>query len=457
MPEKNFPQTILGRSGFVVAGSALIVALFAGTGWWLLRTEYVPLFKQVSEASQAEILATLNQHQLNPRINAQDNAIEVPEEQAVAARAYLAQAGIPSRANVGYELFDQSDYGMSEFTQKINYQRALEGELARSIMGMTEVQYARVHLTLKKAGLFQGMEEPPKASVIVRLRPEGEITYQRVRGIQQLVASAVEGMTQARVVVMDEQGQILSSSDSASATPEHLQMTRQMERTLQDKAEQMLRGSLGNDDFQVAVRVDMNFDKVKSVTETPTGKPVLQHEKKSTSRESSSGDATSKHAQDSQEADYEIGKKHSEVEQASGRIERISVGIVMAGQLRADQQQTLHTLVAAALGLDEARGDQLVIMQGVPGAKRQVAEPLPKLDAPLSSQPDVQQPLPPSLSWLRWALAAAALLISIALLVIWTFTRKRQSSKIPVLPRMSSYEREQLLTDLQRWLQQEGR
>lgn len=461
MSNQSAPGFLAGRSGFVLAGAVLIFALLVAAAWWVLRPSYVALHKEANEASQAEILATLSQKGVPYRINAQEGIIEVPTEHAAAARMYLAESGIPTRSGVGFELFDQADYGMSEFSQKINYQRALEGELARTVMSMSEVQYARVHLTFRKAALFQKVEEASKASVIVRLRDGSDLGAQRVRGIQQLVASAVEGMVPEHVAVIDEGGQVLSSSGNAVAVPEHLQMAAQVERTLKDKVEQLLLPSLGQGAAQVSVRVMMNFDRVRSVREQPllpAGKPVVRHEKRLVSNESSSGDASSKRSQNTQETDYEFGKEHAEIEHAAGKVEKVNVGIVLAEPMGAEEIAGLHDLLNASLGLDEARGDQLVITYLKPRAQIAPSTPAPvqeRLASPVAADlPSVTSPGGDT-NGLRYGLAAGAAALSLLFLLLWWRGRSRRVQPVAVMPRMSSVEREQLLIDLKRWLVEE--
>jgi flagellar M-ring protein FliF len=459
---------IFGRSTVFFIGALAVFIMFAACAWWLLRTEYAPLFKESTEASQAEILATLSQNHVPYRINAQQNTVEVPVEHIAAARMYLAQAGIPTRSGSGFELFDQADYGMSEFSQRINYQRALEGELARTIMTMSEVQFARVHLTFKKPGLFQGNEEQPKASVIVRLRSEGNLSAQRVRGIQQLVASAVENMTLERVALLSEQGQILSSSDASITAPEQQQVVSELEQTLQHKAEQMLVSS-GLTGSYVSVRLEMNFDKVKSVREQPlpaTGDSLVRHEKRSSSSENSSGQTTSKRSQDSRETNYEIGKEHSEIEHATGKVERISIGIALPVPLAKEPLSNLRSLLIATLGMNEKRGDQLAIMftpQNVTSTKSKPA-------ATASEPADVPEIIEPNFHPVqaeavsvessphdpRYIVLAAGVLALALISGLFVVLGKRTSCSTNIPSRLSSEEREQLLVDLRHWMQ-EGR
>src|SRR3989338_3736013 len=384
MDTQSSNQPMSGRSKLFWAGSVLIAGLLVAASWWVLQPSYVALHKGASEADQAAILATLSQWQLPYRINVAEGLIEVPTEHLASARMRMVEAGIPNRASVGFELFDKADYGMSEFSQKINYQRALEGELARTVMSIIEVQSARVHLTFRKASLYQQQEEKPKASVVVRLRSGEALEASRVRGIQQLVASAVEGMEQEHVVVLDENGRLLSVGDAIQAVPEHLKMAEQLERELQGKAEQMLVGPLGEAGAKVSVRVQLNFDRIRSVKELPLrpdGKNTVQHEKMITSSESSSGDANSKRAQTTQETDFILGKERAEVEHATGKVDRISVGVGLAQAMPDAAQQEIRELLEAALGLDATRGDRLVLAH-IPPSADVIAGPREEARAP---------------------------------------------------------------------------
>lgn len=455
-------QPMSGRSKLFWAGSVLIAGLLVAAAWWVFQPSYVALHKGASEADQAEILATLSQWQLPYRINAEEGLIEVPTEHLAEARMRMVESGIPNRVGVGFEIFDQADYGMSEFSQKINYQRALEGELARTVMSIAEVQSARVHLTFRKASLYQQQEEKPKASVVVRLRSGEALDASRVRGIQQLVASAVEGMEQEHVVVLDENGHLLSTGDAVLAVPEHLQMAEQLENELQEKAQQLLAGPLGRAGAKVSVRVQLNFDRVKSVKELPllpAGKNAVQREKQVTSNESSSGESSSKRAQTTRETDFVLGKERAEVEHATGKIERISVGVVLAKALPAEGMQEIRELLEAAMGLDAARGDHLVIAH-IPSSADAVTdarEAIPAAVVEATAQGQAGRVaegaerssflgLPPPF---LMVLAVAAF----AMLALPLWLRKARRVAAPQLPRLSSVEREQLLVDVRRWLQ----
>lgn len=456
MDNQRLMKAFEGRSAMFFGGLAIIGVLLIVAVWWVLRPSYVPLYKEATEASQADILATLSQWQVPYRINAKEGVIEVPEEKIGAARIHLAEAGIPTRAGVGFELFDKADYGMSEFSQKINYQRALEGELARSVMSINEVKFARVHLTLKKSGLYQSAEEQAKASVIVRLKPNTELNSKQVQGIQQLIASAVEGMTLDHVVVLDEEGRALSAGDGVAAMPERMQLASRIEAELQQKAAELLQRSFGRQGAQVSVRVLMNFDRIKSVREQPIVSgvnPAILREKQLSSSTGNAGESEGKRSQTTREVDYVVGKERSEVEHAIGSIERVSVGVVLAVAQPESVMQEVKRVLEAALGLNTQRGDQLVIAYMPPNvSSNDFAADMGK-----SVLPESAMPLPESgrQPWLLWGLCVLTMALFVSLLATWMRPERQRSARTSVAL-MPSAEREQLLVDLRRWLK-EGR
>jgi len=454
MDSQRLLKALEGRSAIFLAGLALVCLLFGLAIWWTLRPSYVALDRGATDAAQADILATLSQWQVPYRVNAKEGGIDVLEEQLGAARMHLAEAGIPTRADVGFELFDKADYGMSEFTQRINYQRALEGELARSVMSMRAVKFARVHLTLKKSGLYQHAGEQAKASVIVRLKPSAELNGKQVQGIQQLVASAVEGMTLEHVVVLDEAGRVLTAGDGVSAMPERIQLSARIEAELQQQAATLLRHAFGSQGAQVSVRVKLNFDRMKTVREQPivsAVRPAILHEKQLVTTTGSTAEAQDKRSQSTREVDYMVGKEVSEIEHAMGAIERVSVGVVLAVPQSEATLKEIERLLKAALGLDTARGDQLVIAIMPVALGQQEA----RTASTLPTEPDATSllPIPKRQPWLYWVPG----LVSIVLLAYLLLIRRPQER--PGCPeagqsRMSAADRERLLQALQCWLRE---
>lgn len=449
----------LGRSRIFWGAFAALAVLLIFAVWWLYKPNFVALSDDSNEAEHAEILTVLSQWQVPYQINAKEGLIEVPAEELANARMRMAEAGVPGRSSVGFEIFDQADYGMSEFSQKINYQRALEGELARTVMTIAEVQSARVHVTFGKTALYQQQAEKPKASVVVRLHNGAALDSTRVNGIRQLVASAVEGMEQDHVVVLNESGHMLSSGDAILALPEHLQITRQLEDELQAKARQLLIGAFGENGAKVSVRVQMNFDRKRSVKELPLQgeRSAIQREKRLESSESSSGESSNERSQANRETDYALGKERSEVEHAAGKIERVSVGVVLAEPLAQEAVAEMRQLLEAALGLESTRGDALAIVH-IPtvtergNAIAKVAQATSPGTVEFSPAPPSEpraDSLFPAMTPKNLGLMAAALSL-VFVLMHWWLTRRR--AVIVQHPRLTSLEREQLLKDLRGWI-----
>ncbi|MBA4151906.1 MAG: flagellar M-ring protein FliF [Acinetobacter sp.] len=455
MSEQKFSELIAERSLLFITGAIAIAILLIVAIWWVMKPSYVPLHKEATESSQADMLAILSQWQVPYRINVKEGLIEVPSEHIGQARIHLAEAGIPTRSGVGYELFDKADYGMSEFSQKINYQRALEGELARSVMTISEVKFARVHLTLKRAGLYQADADHPKASVIVRLRPNVVLNTKQVQGIQHLVASAVDGMTQEHVVILDEEGRALSAGDGVAAIPERFQLSMGLERELQDKVMQLLQRSFGTQGAQVSVRVLMNFDRVKSVSELPvvTGQSPILREKQLSSN-TSGDEAVQARNQQTREVEYVVGKQRSETEHAVGVIERVSVGIVLSVPQSDEVMNEMQRVLEAALGMSPSRGDTLVITYMPPNLSD--ASAADYVEGAVSSSPTTLPTSTLSMTenskqyWLAAGLALFGLFLAVSCVLLWRENRKQSTH----MTRLSVDEREQLVMDLRRWLQE---
>lgn len=459
MNKVNLYRAVAGKPAGLLIGVIAVVCFLVAAAWWLFKPSYVPLFKELPEMAQADVLAILAQQQIPYRINEKEGGIEVAEEQLNSARTSLAAAGVPAQSSKGYELFDAADYGMSEFAQKINYQRALEGELARTIMGLNEVKSARVHLTLKKSGLYVSQQEQPKASVIVQLRQGAGLDRRQIYGIQQLVASSVEGLVPESVVVLDESGQPLNGQTAAAGFDDRWQLATRIEGELEQKIQSLLEQTYGAKNARAAVRVQMNFDRIKAVKELPLAKDggddgVVVREKQSLSRTpSSDGTEAASREQNSNEIEYAVGKSHSEIEYATGKIERISVGIVLSNTLANVDTQALESLIRATVGLNAERGDRLSIailpmvaaspaigaVKAVPSAIRTEAQ------AEVTSGDRVELVI----------YVLTPLLLIIAMLLL----RHRQTKPVlaPVQTPLLPAERERLLADLRQWLNESRR
>lgn len=452
----NLAKSGLPRS--LVLGVAALVVFFAAGVWWLLQPSYVTLFQSGVESARADVTTLLMARGM-PYQQGADGAIEVRREDLAAARALMVEAGLPAKPDTGYELFDNADYGMSEFTQKINYQRALEGELARSIMGLREVRAARVHLTPRRNSLYGAQQEGAKASVVLQLHTGAMLARKQVAGIQQLVASSVEGLAPEAVVVIDEAGLPLSADLAYGALDDRWQLASRIEGELQAKVQQVLDATYGASNARASVRVQLNFDRVRSVKELPVagdgeGNGIVVREKQqqtSDSRKEAEGGGVNGRSEQTDEVEYMVGKDHSEVEYSPGRIERITVGVVLSDRLPNVDSKALGELLTATLGLSEARGDRLSIalmpMQA-PAADGVSAAPVATAPARAARAPELSP-------W--WALAAGLLAgIFTTALVAWRW-RTQPAPAPAAAPAASAAEREQLLQDIRAWLASDAR
>jgi flagellar M-ring protein FliF len=206
-----------GPSLWVIAG-LLFVILFAGY-WLFIRATYVPLLTNLAPQDAADIVKVLDDRKIPYRLGDEGRTVLVASDKADGARIELVGSELPMRGQVGFELFNQSDMGLTEFAQKINYQRALQGELARTILLMDGIEAVRVHLGLPERGVFRDIQVQPKASVTLILKSGTRLTESSVAGIQRVVAGAIPEMQVDDVAVLDGTGRVVSNDMSAAREP----------------------------------------------------------------------------------------------------------------------------------------------------------------------------------------------------------------------------------------------
>jgi flagellar M-ring protein FliF len=449
------------------AGLLLILCMVGGAAWWIMHPPYGLLFGDLRESDAAEITAALGQMQVPWRLADEGRTILVPAEQVYETRMKLVSQGVPKGGSVGFELFKDSDYGVTEFAQKVNFQRALQGELERTIASLNEVASARVHLTIHHASLFEQDQEASKASVTLNLQPQKHLDAREVAGIQRLIASAVEGLVPESVVVLDGKGVVLSgvAVDGQGGVPvsDRLDQQNRLEADMRKRIGRLLHRVLPDDNFTVSVGVRLNYDRVKRVSDRllaqgRNGNGLLVREKVDATGHASGGSdpdhVEAGLADKRREVEYAHGHEQEEVERAPGRIERISVGIVVSSALSKAEIGKLSDVVSAGLGLDPARGDKIdIAAMAVPGG----VLPAPGVQAapadaasPVRATPadpilTADTPASPQAGFPYWAYAAAAALI-VGLLFCLTMLGRRAPRRL--LPS----EREETLAQLRQWM-----
>ena len=374
------------------------------------QSKYEVLYSRLEERDAADVITELKKENIPYQVRGRDNVITVlvPTEKVYDSRLSLAGLGLPRGSGVGYEIFDQPKWGSTDFTQKVNYKRALEGELQRTIGSLQEIQGARVSIVMPEPQLFTEQEKPTTASVVLDLKQDAQLKKEQVRGIVHLVSASVEGLKPENVSVIDSKGNILSAfiqeeqQDNNAQNPDGSTLTQQAklalhqmeveqnyERDLEAKVHSILSKVLeGDSHFAVKVTAELNFDKTESDSEQ--FEPVVDGQgiarSQQTEREQYVGDSgfpasvvggvpgtdsnipgyqalsgnNSQYSKEKTTTNYEINRtvKHNVV--APGAPKRVSVG-VFVDNLQPQNVDRIKSVVIAAAGLDLNRGDQVEV------------------------------------------------------------------------------------------------
>jgi flagellar M-ring protein FliF len=441
MDTKNFISSLpAGARPKLWIGLAAILLVTGGVLWWIFGTRQQVLFAHLKEPEAAEIVEALNGWKVPYSIIDDGTAITVDADKVYDVRMRLVSAGVPKGGHVGFELFNDSDFGVTEFAQRVNYQRALQGELERTIAALPGVDTARVHLTIRRPGLFVGDTETSKASVAVTLAPDVTLSRGQVNGIRSLVSAAVEGLAVDNVSVLDSSGALLAGTSGPVANLDaRSDEESQIEARIQARIDSLLRQALGDQRYYVAVDVALNFDAVREVSERPV---ALSGDQAVVVRRSFRDDATAgTSARPREEAEYAHGTTRQEVSRAPGRIERLSVAVMLPADLGVEQTERLRSLIAVSAGLDEARGDRLEVTPMAGDAL-----PASPDTAPVAAV--VGAPASSSTSWRSWSLLVAATLGLLAGAIAVAATSRRPR-------RLSAAEREAVVLKLRGWLAEE--
>lgn len=448
-----------GRVG-LAAGAAVILLAMLVAGWWLLRAEQAVLFSDLKPQDAALMAAELDRQKVAYEVADDGSTLLVDQASVHATRLKLMGRDLPLHGAVGLELFNNTDFGMTEFAQKINYQRALQGELTRTILSFEEIRDARVHLALPEQGLFKQAATRPKAAVTLTLRQGRALRTEQVSGIQRLVAAAVAGLSAQEVTIVNHQGVALSrTGDEAQAgSADRLGLKRETEDYLSRKAGVVLERAFGPGQAIASVDVTLNMDQVSVTTEDVLAAPegrggtatgVLVRERES-ARDSATPDADARAARGSsmqRDVEYQAGRRVEQVVSRPGSIRRIHVVAVVRQVLDAQQQQQVRELVAAAVGASTARGDAVVV-QSFAAAAVDAGEAAPSA-VPVA----LQAPLPavrasvlsgPSLSWLF-----LLLLLPVGL-AVWK--RSRRPRPLSSAVALTDSQRQAALRRVEAWL-----
>ncbi len=250
---------------------AFAIAILAGSWMWSKNIDYSVLFSNISERDGGQIIASLQQMNIPYRYSEGGGAILVPATQVHDARLKLASQGLPKGGLVGFEVMESQKLGASQFLEQINYQRALEGELARSIQSLQAVQGARVHLAIPKSSAFLRDEQKPTASIVLNLHPGRVLEPSQVAGIVHLVSSSVPQLPPSSVSVIDQSGKLISQNADplreVGLDPAQLKYVRELETSTIKRIEAIIEPVAGAGNVHAQVAADVDFAQTEPLAE----------------------------------------------------------------------------------------------------------------------------------------------------------------------------------------------
>jgi flagellar M-ring protein FliF len=396
----------------VVCATFVLMAGLGTLAFWSSHADYSLLYGRLSDGEAAKVIAALDDAKVPYKVGAGGSSILVPADKVHLMRMQLAGRGIPRGDGVGFEIFDKPNFGISDFVQRANYVRAVQGELGRTISQLDEVESARVMIVLPENRLLLDKDKYATASVFVRVRGNSQLQPQSINSIRFLVANSVEGLKPNHVTVIDNLGNVLSENsdnDSLSGlTSTQLAARRNLEQYLAKKGQDMLEKVLGPGQAIVRVSAEINYDTVTRSEEKfdPEGQ-VLRSQTKTdentdattasqsspagvsanttTDTNTTAAAATPLNSTKNKKAvttvQYEIGKLTSNTMQAAGGVKRLSAAVTVAAQVDGtgadrkvvnrspEELEKLRRIVASALGIqtgtDNPRGD-LITLEELP-------------------------------------------------------------------------------------------
>ncbi len=383
----SLTQLLLMAAIFVIC----VVGIFVVSGVFKSAT-YGVLYSDLPIDEAGEVTAKLDEMGVPYNLADGGRTVKVPSQKVYQTRISLASLGMPSGGSVGYSIFDKTNLGMTDFVQKVNYRRALEGELGRTISNLEEVQAARVHIVIPEKRLFEEDQKETTASVVLKLGSAGSLSKRQLFGITHLVASSVEGLHAENITVIDNWGNLLTSPQGGdpmvalSAT--QLEMKKSVESYMEGKAMALLSGALGNSRAIVKVDADLDFDQVNKSIETfdPDNVAVRSEERQefNSSDTSSSVGADTLHSGGREISErvitnYEVPRTVQTIASSVGNIKKLSIAVMVDGRYEKVQGENgdmekryiprddaelkqLSSIVMRAVGFDSTRNDEFSIV-----------------------------------------------------------------------------------------------
>lgn len=432
-----------------ILGAVGIVVCLVYLAQLVMRPAYVTLFSGLEPKEAGLIMEELKTMKVPYQLTEQGKTITVPEQQVYETRNQLASNGALSGSGIGFELFDQSKFGQTDFEQQVGYQRALQEELRRTVIQLDGVEQARVHLVLPQRSVFVSEQGTPSASVALKLKPGARLKPEQIQGVCDLFMGSVEGLQPENVHVIDTEGNVLSDNFKSSdpravatrATLDQMTAKREFEKELEKRVQQMLAQIIGQNNAVAMVTADLDFNQkqtTSTVSSNPDNLKISEHIITESAEGGGSGGVVgtdsniattpfaqgtgpSSYTREDNTINYQVSTQQETVVNAPGSVQRLSASVVVnEADVPVDVQQIM-TVVGAAIGYNEDRGDQINVtsMAFDDSYQKKVADEMARIDA--AAQAKDRERL------YTYALAAGALLVVFAALLLW---RRRSAERV---------------------------
>ncbi|MCI4626581.1 MAG: flagellar M-ring protein FliF [Candidatus Magnetoovum sp. WYHC-5] len=379
---------------------AFMVLVFA----WSSQTDYAVLYSNLSESDAGEIVAKLKS--MNVLYKVTSNSIMVEKEQVYDLRMQMASEGIPKGGTIGFEIFDTMNFQTTDFVQKLNYKRALEGELARTINTLSEIQSSRVHLALPERSLFVKDQEKPSASILVKLYKGNTLTEHQILGIVNLVSSSVEGLEPGSVKIVDSYGNLLTRpmDEFVALTTNQLDYKRKYEKAVEETIIRILEPVVGSGKVKAQVSTALDFSRTEKTEEKydpdgqvarseqsttekskgvrPGGVPGVESNVPQKAGNESSTQSTTESQKATETTNFEVSKVTSKIVDPYGEVKRLTAAILVDGSYKQpdkangkssnasavyvprtdDELKKYEGLIKQAIGFTTDRGDEITVV-----------------------------------------------------------------------------------------------
>lgn len=450
----------------------VLAVLISGTLFvqWLTKVEYAPLFTDLEPKTANAVVEKLQDLKVPYKLENQGTTITVPKTKVYEARIELAGAGVLTETGLGFELFDQTKLGATDFERTLDYQRALQEELRRTIVAFEEIEQARVHLVLPKESVFVEEEQPASAAVTLKVKPLAKLNPEQVKGIVYLVSSSVQNLPPENVKIIDSTGNVLSDAVAVGAEADLTQqrltqyeLKRQYEKDLEKRVQGMLATIFGEGKAVAMVTADLDFDQVEErrvdYGEGSISGEQTSHEESTTTGGSggvvgnpnltpqvsgynTAAQGNSTYQRDDNTTNYKVDETTTVTVKAPGQVRSLSTSVVVNGQLSQEQITQIERMVATAIGFQPLRGDQIsVSSMTFESGSEELAEPQ------LGGEKILY---PPYLKWVALGLGIVLLLV-----ILLRFRRRRRKAEaepglplieevvpvIPITPELSAEEK----------------